>query len=118
MDDEASIREVLGDFLEVLGHQVVQASNGLLAYESFKEAKEPFELIITDLKMPGLDGMELISRVRSMNEQVGIILISGFGMSEIVNKDILTRVAFFEKPLDFNLLEEYLTLCPTADSFA
>jgi CheY-like chemotaxis protein len=70
--------------LEELGHQIATASNGADALEQFAGAT--FDLVVTDYKMPRMDGLELIVRLRKMAPECPVILISGFvdalGLSE------------------------------------
>jgi CheY-like chemotaxis protein len=70
--------------LEELGHRIVTASNGADALEQFTNSK--FDLVVTDYKMPRMDGLELIVRLRKVSPELPVILISGFvdslGLSE------------------------------------
>jgi CheY-like chemotaxis protein len=70
--------------LEELGHRIATASNGVDALEQFTNAK--FDLVVTDYKMPRMDGLEFIVRIRKMAPECPVILISGFvdtlGLSE------------------------------------
>jgi len=70
--------------LEELGHKCVTASNGVDALELF--AGRTFDLVVTDYKMPRMDGLELIKGIRRQTPEVPVILISGFvdslGLSE------------------------------------
>lgn len=70
--------------LEELGHRIATASNGAEALDQF--AREKFDLVVTDYKMPKMDGLELIGKLRKSVPELPIILISGFvdalGLSE------------------------------------
>jgi CheY-like chemotaxis protein len=70
--------------LEELGHTIATAANGVDALEQFANAK--FDLVVTDYKMPRMDGLELIARLRKTSPELPVILISGFvdsmGLSE------------------------------------
>jgi CheY-like chemotaxis protein len=74
--------------LEELGHHIATASNGAEALEQFEFQfeKEPFDLVVTDYKMPRMGGVELIVGLRKVSPNVPVILISGFvdalGLSE------------------------------------
>lgn len=61
-DDEPDVLDVLAEFVEEVGHEPLRAANGLAAWEIFD--REPVHLIVTDWLMPGLDGLELVRRVR------------------------------------------------------
>ncbi len=62
--------------LEELGHRVKTASNGEEALELFRQAR--FDLVVTDYKMPGMNGLELIRQIRALAPAVPVILISGY----------------------------------------
>ncbi len=70
--------------LEELGHKVVVASSGVEALDHFSQHK--FDLIVTDYRMPKMDGLELIGRLKKQSPDILIILVSGFvdtlGMNE------------------------------------
>jgi CheY-like chemotaxis protein len=70
--------------LEELGHRIATASNGADALEQFSNSK--FDLVVTDYKMPRMDGLEFIVRLRKIAPEMPVILISGFvdslGLSE------------------------------------
>ena len=84
MDDNANGLAARRSVLEELGHRIVTAANGPEALEQF--AAHTFDLVVTDYKMPRMDGLELIVRLRKQAPDLAIILVSGFvdslGMNE------------------------------------
>jgi CheY-like chemotaxis protein len=84
VDDNAHGLAARKTVLEDLGHHTVLASSGVEALELF--AAQKFSLVVTDYKMPRMDGLELISRIRKQSPNMPVILISGFvdslGLSE------------------------------------
>jgi two-component system, OmpR family, response regulator CpxR len=70
--------------LEELGHRIATAANGVDALEQFEAGK--FDLVVTDYKMPKMDGRELIIKLRKLSPELPVIMISGFvdalGLSE------------------------------------
>lgn len=80
VDDDASIRKVLGFILEESGYAVRAAASGAEALETF--AKEPPDLVLTDIKMPGMDGIRLLKEVRKLDEAVPVIMLTAFGTVE------------------------------------
>jgi DNA-binding response OmpR family regulator len=79
IDDEEEIRKVLQTILEEAGHEVSLAVNGAEGLSLFR--KEPAEIVITDLIMPGKEGIETIRDLRAQFPDVKIIAISGRGGS-------------------------------------
>ncbi len=80
VDDEKPIRENGKEFLENFGYQVQTYSNGIEAFETFKTHTGEFDLIITDMTMPGLNGYELASKILKLQPDIPIILCTGFYM--------------------------------------
>jgi CheY-like chemotaxis protein len=84
VDDNANGLSARQSVLEELGHRITTASSGAEALEQF--GKHAFDLVITDFRMPKMDGLELIVRLRKQSPEVPIILISGYvdalGLSE------------------------------------
>lgn len=76
VDDNANGLTVRKAVLAELGHQVVTATRGAQALELF--AGQTFDLVVTDYKMPKMDGMELIGHLRELSPRLPIILVSGF----------------------------------------
>ena len=85
VDDNVSGSTARKTVLEELGHKVQVASNGADALEQFSQHK--FDLVVTDYKMPRMDGLELIGRLRKHTPGLPIVLISGYvdtlGMNEV-----------------------------------
>ena len=76
MDDNVNGSSARKTVLEELGHKISVASSGAEALEQFFQHK--YDLVVTDYKMPRMDGLELIVRLRKQQADVGIILVSGF----------------------------------------
>ncbi len=76
VDDNKELREILEEFLESDGHEVEGSPNGRDALERHK--KSPFDLIITDLNMPEISGMELIKTIRKENPDTEFVIITGY----------------------------------------
>jgi len=80
VDDEESIREFFEIMLKREGYEVLTASSGIEAIDTLK--KTPVDLIISDIQMPGISGMELLSRVRESHPEMVVIMITAFGSTE------------------------------------
>lgn len=79
VDDEDVIRTMGRDILRVLGYQVILASNGEEAIQTYLEHKDDIALILLDWHMPGMAGMEILENLWNLNEEVKIILATGWG---------------------------------------
>ena len=80
VDDEKVIREILADFLSMEGFAVGLAEDGVSALEELE--REDYNLIISDLKMPRMGGLELLERVRSDFDSILVVMMTGFGTVE------------------------------------
>jgi len=113
IDDEVRIRNSLKEILEDEGFAVFAASDG---YEGLKTAEEEFpDLVLLDIWMPGIDGIEVLSKLRENLPQIQVIMISGHGTVETAVK--ATRLGaydFIEKPLS---LEKILLAVNNALSY-
>ena len=98
VDDEDGIRSFLAESLEREGHEVSRAENGA---EALKLAREQsFDLVITDLRMPVLGGMELVRTLRSEQPDVEIVVLTAFGdVSTAVEALKLGAFDYLEKPI-------------------
>jgi CheY-like chemotaxis protein len=78
VDDEEAVGMVLGDALELAGHHVVVMTGGAAGIERFRA--EPFDVVFTDLAMPGVSGWQVIRAVKSIAPAVPVFLVTGFGV--------------------------------------
>ncbi len=103
VDDDKSIRKTLRDILEFEKYDVSEASDGLDCIVKIKQ--NAFDVIIMDIKMPKMDGMEAIDKIQTMAPQIPVIMISGHGnidtAVEAVKKGAFD---FIQKPPDLNRL--------------
>ncbi|HYQ60911.1 MAG TPA: response regulator, partial [Desulfatiglandales bacterium] len=81
VDDEPGILKVLGISLADRGYRVMTAENGEGALRVFHEARP--EIILTDIKMPGMDGIELLKRIKAESPNTEVIMITGHGEMEL-----------------------------------
>lgn len=103
VDDERSIRNTLMDVLESENHQVEVAANGEVALE--KAAAENFDLVFCDIKMPKIDGIEVLESMKQLHPETKMILISGHGNIETAVECIKKGAFdFIEKPIEFDRL--------------
>lgn len=101
IDDERSIRRALREILEFENFEVVEAENGKEGFE--KASTGNFDMIFCDIKMPQMDGMEVLDELFKAKIDVPIIMISGHGSVETAVQAIKKGAFdFIEKPLDLN----------------
>src|SRR5687768_8751603 len=97
-DDEAGIREFLTDALELDEHTVVAAKDGKEAAKLLDE--RGFDLVLTDLKMPGLDGMALLRKVRAEQPEIEVIVMTAHGtVDNAVEAMKLGAFEYLQKPI-------------------
>lgn len=77
VDDNANGLAARKSVLEELGYSIVTCTSGADALEHF-DSRDPFDLVVTDYKMPRMDGLELIGRLRKHTPGLPIVLISGY----------------------------------------
>jgi len=99
VDDEISIRQSLSGILEDEGYQTSSAEDGHKALAMLEV--ESFDIVLLDIWMPGIDGIEVLKRIKQSNPQLPVIMISGHGNVETAVKATrLGAIDFIEKPLD------------------
>jgi len=103
IDDEKSIRNTLKDILEYEKHQVDLADAGPGGLELFNQ--NSYDIVLCDIKMPDMDGLEVLSNMIDINPEIPVIMISGHGNIDTA-VDAIKKGAydFIEKPLDLNRL--------------
>ncbi|MCP3873349.1 MAG: response regulator [Desulfobacteraceae bacterium] len=104
VDDEEGIRKVLKITLEASGHHVFLSPDGESGLNTF--IQENPEIVITDIKMPGIDGIELLKRIKNLNPETEVIMITGHGDMDLAVKSLKYEAAdFITKPIDIVDLE-------------
>jgi two-component system cell cycle sensor histidine kinase/response regulator CckA len=104
VEDEPTLRRVAGKLLEKLGYRVIEASCGEQALEIFAEHHGDIDLVLLDMIMPGLDGLQTLARLRALNPRVRVILCSG--MDETNEEDLPAGVSFIPKPVPLEVLSQ------------
>lgn len=107
VEDSPAVRLSVVAYLESIGLEIVEAENGRLALEAL--AKQSFDLVITDVLMPEVDGVELIKAIRSSHEGTKVLAMSGgapnlpagyvLKMTEMFNADAVLYKPFLNKEL-------------------
>jgi DNA-binding NtrC family response regulator len=87
VDDEKDLLFVYKKALELAGMKISTFSDPGRAFEEFKENSEKYSLLLTDMRMPGMNGYELINKVKAIRPEIKIILISAYNITQ----DEITR---------------------------
>jgi len=111
IDDDATIQLVFSQFLTSLGHEIMQAENGKKGMSMIQETRP--DLVITDIMMPEMDGLEILMQLRSTHDSVPVIAISG-GMRSLPVNFLQQAKLFgaryvFEKPVPLEVLRNAVT---------
>jgi len=115
IDDERSIRNTLKDILGFEGYQVELAENGKEGIDLVQATD--FDIILCDIKMPEMDGLEVLEQIRKVKPESTVVMISGHGTIETAVEAIKKGAFdFIEKPLDLNRL--LITLRNASDKTA
>ncbi|MDX9730336.1 MAG: response regulator [Bdellovibrionales bacterium] len=109
VDDEEDLREILFDDFTLLGATVYTASNGREAYDI--ALKEGPDVILSDVRMPGGDGVELLKRIRGVYETTPphVFLLTGFSDLKPDEAETLGSQGLVPKPFSLSLLREKVT---------
>ena len=103
IDDERSIRNTLKDILEYEKYQVDLAEDGMKGIEKVKSGS--YDIVLCDIKMPGMDGIEVMEKLGEISPDTPVVMISGHGNIDTAVESIKKGAFdFIEKPLDLNRL--------------
>src|SRR5512142_1447504 len=104
VDDEAGIRKVVGITLADMGYTVHEAASGDEALAVFERVRPP--VVLTDIRMPGMDGLELLRRIKVMSPDTEVILVTGHGDLDMAVAGLkLDACDFIAKPASPDVLE-------------
>jgi DNA-binding response OmpR family regulator len=112
VDDEEELANLFRLFLERSGFNTVSFTDPLSAIDHFSQNHDKYSLIITDLKMPDLDGIQLAKKIRDYNDTVKILLITAFCTDESLKEEVFREariVDVIEKPFKFKELVPQIT---------
>lgn len=107
VDDENAIREMLKRFLSKKGYEVFEADNGDDAVRIVKE-KDPL-IVLLDIRMPNADGVDVLTRIKEVKKDVGVIMITAVSETAIAERCMeLGAFDYITKPISLQYLEECL----------
>jgi len=102
VEDEEDLRNIISDTLTKLQAQFKTAHNGQVALDLFKDNQDDFDLIVTDINMPVMNGLELIQNVRDLGSDIPVIIMSAHTEPEYIKSaEALGVTNYLLKPFDF-----------------
>jgi len=105
VDDDPAVLEVARTMLETIGYAVVACSGGAIALDRLRDGAERFDLILTDLTMPGMTGIELTIAAKGIRPSIPVVCCTGYGDERIERRAYEAGMsAFVRKPIDFERL--------------
>ena len=113
VDDQYGIRILLNEVLQKEGYETFQAANGAQALEIAKNNK--LDLVLLDMKIPGMDGIEILKRLKEYDSSIAVIIMTAYGELDMIQKaNDLGALSHFAKPFDIvdirNTVKKYLPL--------
>lgn len=103
VDDQNGIRILLVEVFSVEGYQTFQASNGKIALEIVRN--ELPDLVLLDMKIPGMDGLEILKHIKQMDESIKVIMMTAYGELDMIKEaSDLGALMHFTKPFDIDEL--------------
>ncbi|RPE11429.1 response regulator [Paenibacillus polymyxa] len=101
VDDQNGIRILLMQVFGSEGYETFQAANGKIALEIVE--KEPPDLVLLDMKIPGMDGLEILKHLKSMNPDIKVIMMTAYGELDMIKEATeLGALMHFTKPFDID----------------
>ena len=105
VEDDAELRNVLHDFLKIIGYQVTTAENALNGLEEFM--KKEYEIVITDINMPGkMNGVDVVRRIKAFRPSTRIFVCTGYSDNLSSIENVAHEV--IRKPFDLNQIKDLL----------
>lgn len=99
VDDQAGIRILLNEVFKKEGLRTLMAANGKEAFQQM-EAHQP-EIVLLDMRIPGMDGMEILKRLKEMQHNVKVIMMTAYGELDLIEESFHNGAAsYFTKPFD------------------
>jgi two-component system, response regulator, stage 0 sporulation protein F len=101
VDDQYGIRILLNEIFQKEGYKTYQAANGVQAL-SIVEKDRP-DLVVLDMKIPGMDGLEILRRVKKHDETIQVIIMTAYGELDMIHEAMnLGAITHFAKPFDID----------------
>ena len=109
VDDEDDLRETTAEVLIEMGYQVLQAVNGSEALELFKSQQSEISLVLSDVIMPKMGGVQLLQAIREFDQQVPVILATGYDQNNVLDQRAMKEnCQAIHKPFNFDALAQII----------
>jgi two-component system cell cycle sensor histidine kinase/response regulator CckA len=102
VDDEAAVRKFVGIVLTMHGFEVILAGSAAEALTLIEAENRPIHLLLTDVSMPGMDGIQLAGEMLRARSQIRVLLMSGYNSA--LNRAVLSKLPFVAKPFRIEAL--------------
>ena len=105
IDDEQTMREVVGEMLKVCGFSILTAEDGLEGVEVLQTNRQTVSLVLLDMTMPRMDGLTCFYKLRKVNPDVKIVVVSGYSKKSVMGRFGEQKAdAFLQKPFSLDEL--------------
>ena len=109
VDDEVAVCDLLNDFLTLKGYEVFTASDGCTAINKVKEVRP--HLVMLDIVMPGISGIEVLKEIKKLNPKTGVIMITAVPDQGTITESIdLGAYDYIRKPMDLKHVENVVMI--------
>ena len=111
IDDEQELANLYKEFIKEIGYDAVSFTNSMLALEHYMQCFNKYSLILTDLRMPGMSGIELANKIRELNPKVKIFLTTAFDINDIKNHKNFQEAKInriLQKPINLSTLKKFV----------
>jgi DNA-binding response OmpR family regulator len=109
VDDEVEVRELLRDFLSDRGYDVLMAESGAAALGALSD--QTLDLVLLDVAMPGIDGMETLKRIVALESPVPVIMVTANADLNVTSKLLAAgAVDYIPKPFDLDYLDQAVSI--------
>ncbi len=107
VDDQFGIRILLQEVLEREGYHVRLAQDGQEALRAIRDTE--FELVLLDMKIPGMDGIEILTNIRKVNTQLKVVMMTAYGELDLIKEAAaLQAIGHFTKPFDIDEIKRFV----------
>ncbi|OMI09055.1 two-component system response regulator [Bacillus swezeyi] len=105
VDDQYGIRVLLNEVFNKEGYKTFQAANGIQALDIVKKQRP--DLVLLDMKIPGMDGIEILKRMKVIDEEIRVIIMTAYGELDMIQESKeLGALTHFAKPFDIDEIRE------------